>query len=221
MSSTNKQIERRIYLISGVLLLVILGVVVRMIDLQFFKAAEIKERASYKITDIFTIEASRGNIYDDHGSLLTTSVPKYDIYFDPVAVNEQIFASELVELSKSLSGLLGRSASYYQNLFRQARANGTRYVNVTKNLGYLQYMELRGFPIFKYGRYRGGIIVEEYKEREYPMKGIAERSIGHERRDKKGVYEVGLEGAFDKELRGRSEERRVGKECRARWWEWQ
>src|SRR5690625_7789586 len=63
-------------------------------------------------------------------------------------------------------------------------------------------MELRSFPIFKYGRLRGGIIVEEYKEREYPMKGIAERSIGHERRDKKGVYEVGLEGAFDSELRG-------------------
>ncbi|HLS12119.1 MAG TPA: penicillin-binding protein [Flavobacteriaceae bacterium] len=202
MSSTNKQIERRIYLISGVLLLVILGVVVRMIDLQFFKAAEIKERASYKVTDIFTIEASRGNIYDDHGSLLATSVPKYDVYFDPVAVNEQIFASEIVDLSKSLSGLLGRSATYYQNLFRQARANGKRYVSVTKNLGYSQYMELRSFPIFKYGRFRGGIIVEEYKEREYPMKGIAERSIGHERRDKKGVYEVGLEGAFDTELRG-------------------
>lgn len=202
MSSTNKQIERRIYLISGVLLLVILGVVVRMIDLQFFKAAEIKERASYKVTDIFTIEASRGNIYDDHGSLLATSVPKYDVYFDPVAVNEQVFASEIVDLSKSLSGLLGRSATYYQNLFRQARANGKRYVSVTKNLGYSQYMELRSFPIFKYGRFRGGIIVEEYKEREYPMKGIAERSIGHERRDKKGVYEVGLEGAFDSELRG-------------------
>src|SRR5699024_1451980 len=159
MSSTNRQIERRIYLVSTVLLLVIIGVVVRMIDLQFFKAAEIKERASYKVTDIFTIEASRGNIYDDHGSLLATSVPKYDIYFDPVAVNEQIFASELVELSKSLSGLIGRSATYYQNLFRHARASGKRYVNVTKNLGYSQYMEMCGFPIFKYGMIRGWIIV--------------------------------------------------------------
>lgn len=202
MSSTNKQIERKIYLISGILLLVIIGIVVRMVDLQFFKATEIKERAAYKTTDIFTIEASRGNIYDDHGSLLATSVPKYDIYFDPVAVNDQLFASELVNLSKSLSDLLGRSATYYQNLFRKARADGKRYVNVTKNLDYSQYMELRGFPIFKQGRFRGGIIVEEYKEREYPMKGIAERTIGHERRDKKGVYEVGLEGAFDMELRG-------------------
>lgn len=202
MSSTNKQIERKIYLISGILLLVIIGIVVRMVDLQFFKATEIKERAAYKTTDIFTIEASRGNIYDDHGSLLATSVPKYDIYFDPVSVNDQLFASELVNLSKSLSDLLGRSATYYQNLFRKARADGKRYVNVTKNLDYSQYMELRGFPIFKQGRFRGGIIVEEYKEREYPMKGIAERTIGHERRDKKGVYEVGLEGAFDMELRG-------------------
>lgn len=202
MSSTNKQIERKIYLISGILLLVIIGIVVRMVDLQFFKATEIKERAAYKTTDIFTIEASRGNIYDDHGSLLATSVPKYDIYYDPVAVNDQLFASELVNLSKSLSDLLGRSATYYQNLFRKARADGKRYVNVTKNLDYSQYMELRGFPIFKQGRFRGGIIVEEYKEREYPMKGIAERTIGHERRDKKGVYEVGLEGAFDMELRG-------------------
>lgn len=202
MSSATKKIEYRLYLISSLLLLVILGVVVRMVDLQFFKAAEIKESASYKTTDIFTIEASRGNIYDGHGSLLATSVPKYDIYFDPVAVNDQLFASELVALSKSLSGLLGQSSTYYQNLFRKARAENKRYINVTKNLSYSQYMELRSFPIFKHGRFRGGIIVEEYKEREYPMKGIAERTIGHTQRVNKGVYEVGLEGAFDKELRG-------------------
>lgn len=202
MSSTEKQIHNRLYLISSILLLVLIGVVVRLVDLQFFKAAEIKQVAAYKTTDIFTIEASRGNIYDDHGSLLATSVPKYDIYFDPLAVSDEVFASELVDLSKSLSGLLGRPATYYQNTFRKARAEGKRYVNVTKNLGYSQFVELRNFPIFKRGRFRGGIVVEEYKEREYPMKGMAERSIGHERRDAKGVYEVGLEGAFDKELRG-------------------
>lgn len=202
MPSTNKQIHKRIYLISSMLLLVIVGILVRMVNIQFVNAAEIKQMATYRTTDIFTIEANRGNIYDDHGSLLATSAPKYDIYFDPVTVSEEVFASELVPLSKVLSDNYGRPATYYQNVFRKARADGKRYVKVVGNLGYSQYVALRSFPIFKYGRFRGGLIVEEYKEREYPMKGIAERSIGHERLDQKGVYEVGLEGAFDKELRG-------------------
>lgn len=202
MPSTDKQIQKRLYLISGMLLLVIVGILVRMVNIQFINSAEIKQRAAYRTTDIFTIEANRGNIYDDHGSLLATSVPKYDIYFDPVSVSEAVFASELVPLSKKLSEGFGKPATYYQNLFRKARADGKRYIKVVKNLGYSQFVELRSFPIFKYGKYRGGLIVEEYKEREYPMKGIAERTIGHERLDAKGVYEVGLEGAFDNQLRG-------------------
>lgn len=78
---------------------------------------------------------------------------------------------------------------------------------MVRNLGYSEYMELRNFPIFKYGKYRGGLIIEEYKEREYPLKGIAERTIGHERTDQKGVYQVGLEGAFDEVLRGKEGKR--------------
>lgn len=202
MPSTDKQIQKRLYLISSMLLLVIVGILVRIVNIQFVNADEIKQKASYTTTNIFKIEANRGNIYDDHGSLLATSVPKYEIHFDPVAVSETIFASELVPLSNELSKSLGRPATYYQNLFRKARAEGKRYIKVTSNLSYSQFIELRNFPIFKYGKNRGGLIVDEYKEREYPMKGMARRSIGHERSDKKGVYEAGLEGAFDEELRG-------------------
>src|SRR5699024_12504383 len=100
----------------------------------------------------------------------------------------------LVPLSKKLSEHHGRTPAYYENLFRKARANKKRYVRVVRNLGYSEYMELKSFPIFKYGKYRGGLITEEYKEREYPLKGIAERTIGHEREDQKGVYNEGLEG---------------------------
>ncbi len=207
MSNVDKKIQSRMSLISGMLLLVVVGVVVRLVNIQFIKGAEIREMATYKTTDIFTIEANRGNIYDDHGSLLATSVPKYDIYFDPVAVSDAVFASELVPLSKKLSENYGRTASYYENMFRKARADNKRYIRVVRNLGYSEYMQLRTFPIFKYGRYRGGLIIEEYKEREYPMKGIAERSIGQERTDQKGVYEVGLEGAFDNDLRGKEGKR--------------
>lgn len=207
MLNADKKIQNKMYLVSSMLLLVVIGIIVRLVNIQFVNGAEIKEMATYKTTDVFTIEANRGNIYDDHGSLLATSVPKYDIYFDPVAVEEAVFASELVPLSKKLSEHHGRTPAYYENLFRKARANKKRYVRVVRNLGYSEYMELKSFPIFKYGKYRGGLITEEYKEREYPLKGIAERTIGHERADQKGVYQVGLEGAFDEILRGKEGKR--------------
>lgn len=202
MQNADKQIQNRLFLISGILLLVIIGIFVRIGNIQFVRADEIRQMASYRTTNIFTIEANRGNIYDDNGSLLATSVPKYDIYFDPVAVNAEIFASELVPLTQKLSGLLGGTPARYQNTFQKARAEGKRYIKVTENLGYSEFVALRGFPIFKYGKNRGGLIVEEHKEREYPLKGIASRSIGHERGDERGVYQAGLEGAYDKELRG-------------------
>lgn len=107
------------YLVSSILLLVVGGIIVRLVNIQFVNGEEIKKMATYKTTDIFTIEANRGNIYDDHGSLLATSVPKYDIYFDPVAVNEAVFASELVPLSKKMSEHFGRSATYYENLLEK------------------------------------------------------------------------------------------------------
>src|SRR5690606_16483413 len=151
----------------------------------------------------FTIPANRGNLYSDDGSLLATSVTKYDIRFDALTVSAKNFEKYLKPLSDKLSAMLGKPSSYYQRVFRKARANKNRYLLVTKDLGYADYIRIKNFPLFELGPYKGGIIVEQHVEREHPLGKIAERSIGYERLDEQGnALKVGLEGAYSEYLRG-------------------
>ena len=41
-------------------------------------------------------------------------------------------------------------------------------------------LEVKNFPLFNTGPYKGGLIVEQSIEREHPMGKIAERTIGYE-----------------------------------------
>lgn len=215
--SENRDILLKMYGIAAIFFIVVIAVFVKIFRIQYVHGDELRARASQKTTKAFTIEANRGNIYDDKGSLLATSVSRYDIYFDPLAVNEDDFSSGLVALCDELARISSNSSSYYQNLFRKSRAQGKRYVRVVRNISYDDFLKLKQFPIFKLGRYRGGLVVEEFREREYPMGKIGERTIGYQRLDKKGVYEVGLEGAFDEALTGREGKRLKQKISKNQW----
>ena len=56
------------------------------------------------------------------------------------------------------------------------------------------------FPIFRMGKYKGGLNIEEKDRREKPFDYLAERTIGY---SVNGIAPVGIEGAYDKELTGK------------------
>ena len=60
---------------------------------------------------------------------------------------------------------------------------------------------MRGFPIFRKGKNKGGFIAIPKSKREKPFDLLAERTLGFSRY---GVAPVGLEGAFDTILKGKS-----------------
>src|SRR5699024_6918398 len=105
----------------------------------------------------FIIPANRGNLYDDSGSLLATSVPKYDIYFDAVTVDQKEFDQNVNALAKALSEMFGNDVNYHKNRLIHARKSHNRYLSITKDLRYSDYLKLKTFPIFKRGPYRGGL----------------------------------------------------------------
>lgn len=198
--------------------MVIAGLVVfHLVTIQFVEGEKYRELAEENTTHNFTIPASRGNLYADDGGLLATSVPKYDIRFDAVTVSSENFKKQLVPLSKALSKMLGRPASYYQNKFRKARANKDRYVFVTRNLGYSDYIKIKKFPLFELGPYQGGIIVEQRTVREHPLGKIAARTVGNQANNQPGHYVVGLEGAFDEYLSGKEGHRLKQKIAHGQW----
>tara|TARA_B100001179_G_scaffold233063_1_gene228861 strand:- start:465 stop:2462 length:1998 start_codon:yes stop_codon:yes gene_type:complete len=212
-----KNILNRLYVIAGCMFIFAIAVGVKLLNIQVSEGEKYRDLAEKSTVKNFTIPANRGNIYADDGSLLATSVPKYEIRFDAVTVASEDFKEHMVPLSKALSALLGRPASYYQNLFRKARANKNRYLLVAKNLGYSDYVKIKGFPLFNKGPYKGGIIVRQSVVREHPMGKVAERLVGNQQRNQPGVYEVGFEGAFDTYLSGKKGRRLKQKIAKGQW----
>ena len=217
MAIAEKNILNRLYVIAGCMFIFAIAVGVKLLNIQVSEGEKYRDLAEKSTVKNFTIPANRGNIYADDGSLLATSVPKYEIRFDAVTVASEDFKEQLVPLSNALSELLGRPSSYYQNLFRKARANKNRYLLVAKNLGYSDYVKIKGFPLFNKGPYKGGIIVRQSVVREHPMGKVAERLVGNQQRNQPGVYEVGFEGAFDTYLSGKKGRRLKQKIAKGQW----
>ncbi|MCM5661477.1 penicillin-binding protein [Galbibacter mesophilus] len=218
MPITDKNILSRLYFVAGCMFFFALAVVVKLFAIQFSEGEKYRALAEQRTIKNFTIEPKRGNLYSDDGSLLATSVTKYDIRFDAVTPQHKVFERNIKALSDSLSKVLGRSSSYYQNLMRKARANKNRYLLIARDLGYTEYIQIKNFPLFNLGPYKGGIIVEQETKREYPLGGIAHRSVGYERVDDQGYYtRVGLEGAFGDYLRGTEGHRLKQKIAKGQW----
>ena len=108
MAVEEKNILNRFYFVAGGMFIFGILIVYKLISIQFFEGDKYRELAEYNTTKNFTIEANRGNVYADDGSLLATSVPKYDIRFDAVTVSKKDFDDNLVALSKELSTLFGK-----------------------------------------------------------------------------------------------------------------
>ncbi len=195
------------------MLLFAIAIIYKIIDIQFVKGNFYRQKAEEGTIRDFEIPANRGNVYTVDGSLLATSVSKFDIRMDVVTVSDKDFENGIRGLSKSLSKMLGKSQSYYEKYLRKARKTKNRYLFITRNLSYNQYQEIRTFPIFKLGTYKGGLITEQRTVREHPIGKIAERYIGYD--DYRG--RVGIEGNFHEFLKGKNGKRLKQKIAKGQW----
>jgi cell division protein FtsI (penicillin-binding protein 3) len=185
----------------------------KLVEIEFVHGDEYRKLAEQGTVKTFEIAANRGNVYTADGSLLATSVSKFDIRMDPVAISDKDFENGIKDLSKYLSKMLGKNAGYYEKKIRKARVNKNRYLFITRNLSYNEYQKLKTFPIFKLGTYRGGFIVEQRTVREHPIGRIAERAVGYD--DYRG--KVGIEGSFYEFLRGKNGKRLKQKIAKGQW----
>jgi cell division protein FtsI (penicillin-binding protein 3) len=218
MPATEKNILNRLYFVAGGMFLFAIAVAVKLVNIQFVQGDKYRAMAEERTLRNAVIEPSRGNMYADDGSLLATSVSKYEIRFDTQTVRKKTFSTHLKALSDSLSKLLGKPSSYYENKISKARTDGDKYLFIAKNLSYGEYVRIRKFPIFKLGANKGGFISHMETVREYPIGKIARRTIGQERKGKDEKFvRVGLEGAFGKYLRGKEGRRLEQKISKSQW----
>ena len=204
MAVEDKNISYRIYLVAFVVFLMAIAIVVKLTNIQWVEGDYYRKLAKERTVRNFVIPANKGNIYSADGSLLATSIPNYEIRFDAVAPKAEAFEKNLKPLADSLSLLLRKPSGFFLNELRKARANKNRYYLVARDLSYTEFVKIKGFPLFKLGAYKGGIIIEQETVREHPIGKIAERTIGYERRNSDGTHDgKGIEWAYRKYLNGK------------------
>lgn len=109
------------------------------------------------------------------------------------------------ELSVELARVFpDHNADHYYQLIKEGRENNRKYVKIGTPVDRNLRNEILEFPLFRDGRYRSGLIIEQDYIRKYPYGKLARRTIGFVRNNKSNVgnTHIGLEGKFDHILHG-------------------
>ena len=215
---SNSSVLSRFYSLVVGLTLFAFVLIGKLIYIQFYIGEEGVNVGSGTIIKNVILEPSRGNIYSADGSILATSIPRYELHWDAIVPSETVFNLNKKILADSLELIMDKSSDEILKTIEKVRFNKNRYWLVAKNLSYSEYIRYKTFPIFNKSSYRGGLIAEQQIVREHPLGKIAERTIGYEKKDKNGKFiTVGLEGAFSQYLRGNSGLRLKQKIANGQW----
>jgi cell division protein FtsI (penicillin-binding protein 3) len=204
--NTRRAILLRAYLVFGIVLVFGISVLFTTARLQLGSDKEFSEALKQKNTRVLDVKAIRGNIYAADGSLLATSVPRYDVVFDAFAdgLSRDTFRKYIDSLSIMMaSEFKSKDAVGWKNHLTMLRNRKSRYALLIKDQGFDIVKKMKTWPLIRKGKFKGGFWFEEQGKRLYFMGDLARRTIGY---SKQGVY-VGLEGAFDSLLRGKDGQR--------------
>lgn len=181
-----------------------IAILYKVLYIQFAEGDIWKEKSIKTTLKNIIIEPNRGDICAIDGRLLSSSVPYYEIRMDfgCEGLTEQIFKDKVDSLAYLLSGIFpNKNKAQYLNDLKNAYDKKNRYFLIKRNITYQQLKKIKEFPIFRLGKYEGGLIVSQEYKRIKPFQNLASRTIGHLNKDESATR-VGLEGAYDRYLRG-------------------
>ncbi|RYY23133.1 MAG: PASTA domain-containing protein [Chitinophagaceae bacterium] len=210
----------RVYLCFIGIVIFSLAIMGRAIYIQQAQGEYWITQANKQQQHFIDIDAQRGTIYSEDGSMLSTSIPFFDIYIDFGAdglreKEGKRFKENVDSLAYSLANFFkDKSKKEYRNLLEAGYRRKDRYFQLKKNLSFQQYKVLRTFPLVRQGRNRSGFIAEEKGKRLNPFGLLANRTIGLSRDyvtsdGKIKNTNVGLEKTYDTLLKGESGKRLV------------
>jgi len=139
MTNLYKEAHHRLTLFIVLILLTFLGVLGRLFWLQIIQDEALRARANLQQQRTITLAARRGNIYDQKGELLTTSVPAKSLYAVPRMIrNKKALATQLAPIigrspNKILKLIQGNS--YFSWLSRKLSPQQVKRVQALKNPG--------------------------------------------------------------------------------------
>lgn len=192
----------RIYLVGALCSLFGVAVLGKVYLIQTDKKNNWKEQADSSTTRFFDVSGERGNIYSADDKLLATSVPFFELHIDfaSKAMTKEIFDRNVDSLAYYMWKYFNQNteAAYRQQL-KKARKERRRYFLLAPKVNYIILNEIKKWPLFREGKFKGGLIVEMHQERTNPYGYLAKRVIGIKREN---AQNIGLEEAADSILRG-------------------
>ena len=218
MEKQQQKLMWRFYLVVLIIFFFALAIGTKILVIQWIEGPVFEVMANNQTIKNVPLQPSRGNIYAADGSILATSVPHYELRWDAAVPSKARFQQNKVALAEALATFLNQPQANIQKHLEHARKKKNRYWLVAKNLSFSEMQQIKGFPLFKSGPYKGGLIIEQSIEREHPLGKIAERTIGYEKRDSDGTFiRVGLEGAYFQYLSGEQGYRLKQKIANGQW----
>lgn len=206
-----KDILIRTYLVF--LLIIGLGIAIasKAIYIQQAQGAYWCSMADSTHTRMEQLEAERGSIYAEDASILSTSVPEFDIYVDfgadgLVEKDGKLFRENIDSLSYCLAKLFkDKPAGDYKKELEKNYKKEDRYHLLKRKISFQEWEQMKGFPLVRLGKNKSGFMADVRMKRLNPFRMFANRTIGIARDSNK----VGLEKQYDSVLRGESGERVV------------
>src|SRR5215218_2262403 len=202
MNRISRHPMRRI-LLSAVVLLALVGVfIVRLIDIQVVRAAELSEQANDVRSRPMTVFGTRGEIVDANGNVLADSVMRYDIVLSPKQAAKAVVEREvpdpehegqttetevpLAQLAAELGAVVALTGDQVQGIITSELAEDPEadYAYVAKLVDTETYEAVKALEI-------PWVYADDHPSRRYPNGAVAGNLIGWV--DEDGNAGAGLE----------------------------
>jgi cell division protein FtsI (penicillin-binding protein 3) len=202
MEVRNEVLLRMYFLLFGLVLPFACLVAYKSYRLSIVEGEKWRKLGKNQNIKLKNLEANRGNIYTSDGALLATSIPYFDVFFDPVAPSDSDFDDHIDSLALLLAKnrMDGETPLSLGNKLKALRKNSkNRRLPIQRKISYTELNKLKQYPLFRLGQFKGGLIVEQSSKRRMPFNLLAQRTIGYLR---EGAMPVGIEGSFHNVLKG-------------------
>lgn len=148
MMDEKKDVLWRVYLMYAFMLVFGIAIVVRIAWIQVKFGEDLREKAEQQEIKVFDVEALRGNVLADDGSLLATSVPVFEVRMDVASplIDQPLFDAKVDSLALMMSQLFkDKSRQAYLNQLIRARKQGNRYLKLRNRATYAQVKSFAPF----------------------------------------------------------------------------
>lgn len=173
-----KKIKFKLFICSLSFFIIYFGVAFSMLMIK--PQEKFNKQSNFKVAE--SKLKIRGNIYDNNGYLIATTIRKHDLIVDPSILRDP------KKFELELKKIFGNEINFN---FKNKLSSNLKYLKVKKNISLKEYNK-----ILKIGE--PGIKIEESYIRKYPGKSLAAHIIGKVDIDGKGIS--GVEKKLNNEL---------------------